>query len=67
MSKLLTRNEVENLTGLTRTTIYRMMREADFPEPLKIGARAVRWKESEVIAWIESRPRAGGELARAAV
>ena len=64
--RLLTRQEVEARTALSRTTIYRKMREGSFPEPLQIGARAVRWPESEIQSWIASRPRATGEGARAA-
>ena len=58
--KLLTRPEVEELTGLKRATIYRLMRRGGFPEPRRIGERAVRWPLHEIEAWIEDRPRATG-------
>ena len=58
--RLLRRDEVERRCGLARTSIYRMMRAGTFPEPLKVGARAVRWPESEVEAWLSARPRAQG-------
>ena len=54
-------NEVQARTGLSRTTIYRKMREGSFPEPLKIGARAVGWPESEIEVWLAARPRATGD------
>ena len=60
---LLRREQVEQRTGLARTTIYRKMREGSFPEPLQVGARAVRWPASEIDAWLASRPRASGEAA----
>ena len=63
--RLLTRGEVEARTALSRTSIYRKMREGSFPEPLKIGARAVRWRESEIEEFIASRPRATGMAAAA--
>ncbi len=59
--RLLRLSEVLTLTGLARTTIYRKMRDGSFPEPLKIGARAVRWPESEIAAWLAACPRASGE------
>ena len=59
--RLLRLSEVQTRTALGRTTIYRKMREGTFPEPLKIGARAVRWPESEIEAWLASRPRATGD------
>lgn len=30
-----------------------------FPEPVRFGARGVSWREDEVIAWLDSRPRGG--------
>ena len=59
--RLLRLSEVQTRTALGRTTIYRKMREGTFPEPLKIGARAVRWPESEIEAWLAARPRATGD------
>ena len=32
-----------------------------FPEPLKIGPKAIRWRADEIQKWVESRPRARGE------
>ena len=59
--RLLRRQEVEVKTGLTRSTIYRLMRAGEFPEPLKLGPRAVRWRATEIESWIAERPRATGE------
>ena len=60
-TRLLTRREIEDITGLTRSTIYRLMRRGAFPEPRRIGLRAVRWPESEIDRWLADRPRATGE------
>ena len=54
------REEVEARCGIARSTIYRLMNEGLFPQQLKIGARAVRWLESEIIIWLASLPRAAG-------
>ena len=40
---LLTRTQVAARTGLSGSSIYRAMRLGQFPEPLRIGERAVRW------------------------
>ena len=61
--RLLTRAEVERRVGLKRSAIYRAMRANEFPLPLKIGPRAVRWPLSEIEAWLAGRPRATGEAA----
>ena len=64
--RLLRREEVEIRCAIARTTIYRLMRCGQFPEPIKIGPRAVRWPESEIDKWLASRPRASGEEAQSA-
>ena len=56
--RLLSLPEVVRLTGLSRSTLYRKVKEGDFPLPVKLGKRAVGWRESEVIAWINGRPPA---------
>ena len=61
--KFLRREDVEAMTGLSRSSIYRLMRLGKFPEPVKIGENAVRWPESELTAWLAGRPRATGEAA----
>ena len=64
--QLLRRGAVEKLTGLSRATIYVRMAEGEFPRPIRIGAQAVAWKESDIEAWIESRELAGSEPRAAA-
>ena len=59
--RLLRLGEVQIRTALGRSTIYRKIRDGSFPEPLKIGDRAVRWRESEIEAWLAARPRATGD------
>ena len=59
--RMLRLSEVRTRTALGRSTIYRLMRDGSFPEPLKIGPRAVRWWESEIEAWLAARPRSTGD------
>ena len=66
MDRLLRRSEVEARVGLSRSSLYRKMRGGTFPLPLKISERAVRWRETEVEAYLTSRPRATGEGGAAA-
>ena len=58
---LLTRRQVEERCGLSTSSIYRLMREGLFPEPIRIGVRAVRWPSSEINTWLSTRPRARGD------
>ena len=58
--RFLRRREVERLTRLSRTSIYRKMRSGTFPLPVKLGERAVAWRADEIHDWIASRPPALG-------
>ncbi len=53
--RILRRRAVEERVGKSRSTIYADMSKGNFPLPIKIGARAVGWLESEVHDWIEAR------------
>ncbi|MCG5494411.1 helix-turn-helix transcriptional regulator [Ectothiorhodospira variabilis] len=56
--RLLRRPEVEHRTGYKRSFIYKLMREGQFPQPVKLGSRAVAWRESDIDRWIQDRIRA---------
>jgi prophage regulatory protein len=53
--KILRRNEVEQIVGLSRSTIYAMMAEKTFPKPIKLGKRAIGWPDNVIADWIEER------------
>jgi prophage regulatory protein len=55
LPKILRRPAVEASTGLSRSTIYQHMQAGTFPKPIRLGAKAVGWIESEILAWIEAR------------
>jgi prophage regulatory protein len=46
---------VNDLTGLSRTTRWRLERQGKFPARRKLSDNAVGWLESEVRDWIASR------------
>jgi prophage regulatory protein len=47
---------VVRLTGLGRSTIYRLIAEKAFPSPVRLGTRAVAWRRSDLDRWSEGRP-----------
>lgn len=51
--------EVEKVVGLKRSSLYRMMAEKSFPQGVRLGARAVGWRASDIAAWVDSRPVTG--------
>lgn len=47
---------VQELSGLGRSTIYRLMAMQQFPNAVRLGPRAVGWRLSDIAAWNASRP-----------
>ena len=59
MDRMMRIPEVAEVTGLSKTTIWRRVKSGDFPAPLRLGSlatRSVGWREGDVEKWIESRP-----------
>lgn len=54
--------EVTRRLGVSRSTIYNWLNRdsplhrSDFPRPVRVGLRAVRWRSDEIAEWIASRP-----------
>jgi prophage regulatory protein len=47
---------VIQITGLGRSTIYRLIADRKFPSPVRLGPRAVAWRQSEIDKWSDARP-----------
>lgn len=58
--RLLRLPEVEHLTGLKKSALYRMAKEGKFPAPLRLTAKASAWNEAAVLQWIQDRIAEGG-------
>lgn len=50
--RLLKMQEVVHMVGMGKTSIYTLINEDGFPQPIKLRAATV-WVESEVVGWIE--------------
>ena len=61
MANLLRLSDVIEAVCLSKPTIYRLIKDRGFPQPVRIGPRAVRWRADEIDAWVEGRPRATGD------
>lgn len=55
--RLLDEDDVQEMVGLSHATIWRLRRRKEFPQPLRIGRARIRYRESEIIDWIASRPK----------
>ncbi len=40
------------MVGLSRTTIYRLEQQGQFPRRVKLGSNSVAWRMSEVVNWM---------------
>jgi predicted DNA-binding transcriptional regulator AlpA len=60
--KVLRIQQVCALTALSRSSIYAKLSQASkqfdptFPCSFKLGASAVGWSQSDIIAWLRARP-----------
>ena len=52
IDRLLRREEVEHIVGLRHSAIYRKIGTGEFPRPLRVGRRAVRWRQSDIDGWL---------------
>jgi len=52
--RLLALPEVKKKTSLGTTWIYELIKLGKFPKGIKLSDRCVRWRESEIDAWIAS-------------
>ena len=55
------RKALEAKLGLSCSTIYAMMAADKFPRPIKIGRRAVGWRNTDIQAWVRSKVDAANE------
>jgi prophage regulatory protein len=46
---------VISFTGLSKSTLYLQVRAGTFPSAVRVGARAVAWRRSEVKRWAAER------------
>jgi prophage regulatory protein len=54
--RFITKQETLKITGLSHVTQWRMEKRGEFPQRRQISPGRVAWLESEVKAWMESRP-----------
>jgi prophage regulatory protein len=46
---------VKKIVGLSRSSIYALIKQDDFPKPIHLGGRSVGWLDSEIREWIQKR------------
>ena len=59
MERMLRIKDVIEITAMSNSTIYELIKSNDFPRPKRIGKRAVGWLENDIQNWVETRRPAG--------
>lgn len=49
-------------TGLSKNSIARLIKNGGFPSPIRLSANCVGFLDSEIAAWIASRPKSHAEV-----
>ena len=50
--------DVKAVTGLSKTSLYALIKEKSFPAPVRLSPRAVAWVKSEIRQWAVERVQA---------
>lgn len=56
--EILRKPAVLALVGMKSTWLHEAVKAGEFPAPIRLGARAVGWRRSEVESWLASREKA---------
>lgn len=59
MPVLLRRPDVQQRTGLSRSSLYNLIKEGRFPRPVQISDRSVAWVSDEIDSWINTQIKNG--------
>lgn len=59
--KILRRTQIEQMLGISRSSIYQMMADGEFPRPLKLGRRAVGWRSDDIETWLNDLQETSNE------
>ncbi len=54
--RILRTNEVAEMLGISRVTLWRWARRGLLPPKRIIGPNTVGWVEEEILSWLKSRP-----------
>jgi prophage regulatory protein len=47
--------KVKTITGLSKSSLYALIRANSFPAPIRLGPRTVAWVRSEIKQWAAER------------
>ncbi len=51
--------DLQRVIGLSKWTVYKLMKTGDFPLPIQLTSKAVGWRVTDVEKWVNERQAAG--------
>ena len=54
--------EVQHLTGLSKSSIRRLQDSNDFPKRIQVTEKCVGWLLEDIEEWINTRPKIRGTI-----
>jgi len=54
-TKFLRLPSVSEKVGLSRSQIYKLIQQGEFPEPIKLGPKISVWIEEKLEAWMDAK------------
>jgi prophage regulatory protein len=55
VDRILRMRDVAAALGVTKPSVYALIRTCKFPKPISLGLRAVGWRESDINEWIRTQ------------
>ncbi|MCL1504143.1 AlpA family phage regulatory protein, partial [Xanthomonas nasturtii] len=62
--RLISLPNTARLLGVCINTVLRLVRDGDFPQPIRLGPRATFYDRREVVAWADFKMHTRGEIRR---
>lgn len=53
VDQLLTMEDISAKLQTTPSNIYRKIKAGKFPPPIRLSTRCVRWRQSQITAWMD--------------
>jgi prophage regulatory protein len=53
LPQIIRRKDIEERLKISRSSIYAMMSQGEFPKPVRLGRRAVGWKSTDIEKWLQ--------------
>lgn len=56
IKRLIRVKDVQNITGVSKSSIYDLMKRGLFPKQIKLsGGKSVAWLELDIVRWIDQQ------------